>query len=409
MLLTNCACCAAPLPDKAKQCSRCKTRYCGPACQKEHWDAGGHKDLCRKIKKAGGAENYHADKKCKEAVAVAVEKCADDTAGQTCYICTQAVHWKTKEGLVRMCACRGTAGFAHVSCLAEQAKILMEEVMENNLGVDVFRERWLRWFNCSLCEQKYHGVVACALGWACWKTYQAETDQRLLLGAMGMLANGLFDAENFRDAASVNMALLKKLQRFGASAAQLLDVLNNLAITYEKLSLFEEALSMERDTYALRSKLEGEENPKTLAAASNYAASLVNLERFEEAKSLLRKTIPVARRSLGASNELSMRLSRSYAMALYIDHGATLDDLREAVTTLEETESTARRVLGRTHPVAESIEFILQESRAALRARETSCTCVPVQPSPSGSADSRSETPPSDSREDRDLDEVEDA
>ena len=97
-------------------------------------------------------------------------------------------------------------------------------------------------------------------------------------------------------------------------------------------------------------------------------------------------------------------------MALYMDHGATLDDLREAVTTLEETESTARRVLGRTHPVAESIDFILQESRAALRARETSCTCVPVQPSPSGSADSRSETPPpSNSREDGDLDEVEDA
>ena len=27
--------------------------------------------------------------------------CADDTKGQTCYICTQALHWKTKEGLVR--------------------------------------------------------------------------------------------------------------------------------------------------------------------------------------------------------------------------------------------------------------------------------------------------------------------
>ena len=56
----------------------------------------------------------------------------DDTKGQTCYICTQALHWKTKEGLVRMCACRGTAGFAHVSCLAEQAKILYAEAEENN-------------------------------------------------------------------------------------------------------------------------------------------------------------------------------------------------------------------------------------------------------------------------------------
>ena len=68
---------------------------------------------------------------------VAVEKCAEDTKGQTCYICTQARHWKTKEGLVRGCACRGTAGFAHVSCLAEQAKILMDEALENNLDWEV--------------------------------------------------------------------------------------------------------------------------------------------------------------------------------------------------------------------------------------------------------------------------------
>ena len=65
--------------------------------------------------------------KYNEAVAVAAEKCAGDTKGQTCYICTEALHWKTKEGLVRGCACRGTAGFAHVSCLAEQAKIFYKD------------------------------------------------------------------------------------------------------------------------------------------------------------------------------------------------------------------------------------------------------------------------------------------
>ena len=41
----------------------------------------------------------------------------------------------------------------------------------------------------------------------------------------------------------------------------------------------------------------------------------------------------------------------SYAEALYKDTGATLDDLREAVTTLEKTERTARRVLGGAHPL----------------------------------------------------------
>ena len=73
MLLTNCAACAAPLPRLAKQCSRCQTRYCNATCQTDHWRRG-HKQICKKIHRGGGAEQYHADKKYKEAVAVAVER-----------------------------------------------------------------------------------------------------------------------------------------------------------------------------------------------------------------------------------------------------------------------------------------------------------------------------------------------
>ena len=55
----------------------------------------------------------------------------------------------------------------------------------------------------------------------------------------------------------------------------------------------------------------------------------------------------------------------------YKDDGATLDDLREAVTTLEESERTARRVLGGAHPTTKAIKNELREARAVLRARET--------------------------------------
>ena len=54
---------------------------------------------------------------------------------------------------------------------------------------------------------------------------------------------------------------------------------------------------------------------------------------------------------------------------LYRDPAATLDDLREAVTILEETERTARRVLGGEHPLAIRIGTSLRNARAALRAR----------------------------------------
>ena len=59
-----------------------------------------------------------------------------------------------------------------------------------------------------------------------------------------------------------------------------------------------------------------------------------------------------------------------YATALYHDTGATLDGLREAVTTLEETERVTRRVLGGAHPLTGGMERELRNAQAALAARE---------------------------------------
>ena len=84
----------------------------------------------------------------------------------------------------------------------------------------------------------------------------------------------------------------------------------------------------------------------------------------------MRKTMPVARRVLGESHELTLKMRRNYATALYQDDAATLDDLREAVTTIEDAERTARRVLGGTHPTTTGIETALRQARATLRARE---------------------------------------
>jgi len=70
-------------------------------------------------------------------------------------------------------------------------------------------------------------------------------------------------------------------------------------------------------------------------------------------------------------------MKMNYAQDLYEDPAATLDDLREAVTTLEDIEQTARRVFGGAHPTTANIELSLREARAVLHARDTE---------PSGSA-----------------------
>ena len=90
----------------------------------------------------------------------------------------------------------------------------------------------------------------------------------------------------------------------------------------------------------------------------------------------MRKTIAVARRVLGEVDETTLRARKLYAAALYKDE-ATLDDLREAVTTLEDLAQTARRVFGCAHPLTEEIETSLRAAwavrgvRAVLVARDS--------------------------------------
>ena len=94
----------------------------------------------------------------------------------------------------------------------------------------------------------------------------------------------------------------------------------------------------------------------------------MDLQRFEEAKSLMRKTMPVAQRVLGEGNEFTLKTQWSYARALLEDDRASVDDLREAATRLEELERTARRVLGASHPIAVLIGRDLKKSRLAHKA-----------------------------------------
>ena len=58
----------------------------------------------------------------------------------------------------------------------------------------------------------------------------------------------------------------------------------------------------------------------------------------------------------------------TYAEALYKDDSATLADLREAVTMLQDAARISRRVLGGEHPLTVDIEHEMRNSRAALHA-----------------------------------------
>ena len=306
-LLTTCASCAAPIPLSAPKCVRCKTRYCNSTCQQDHWRRG-HKQICKKIHRGGNAEQHHAENKYKEAVAVAAEACADDTKGQTCYICTVALHWKTKEGLVRGCACRGAAGFAHVSCLAEQAKILMDEAEETNWVAERATARWRRWEKCSLCEQNYHGVVACALGWACWKTYVGRPEDDVIKRmAMTQLGTGLHNAEHYEDARAIFLAAIDS-GRTSSNPVIILDLLRGLATINRALDRRDEELDNLREFYAKTEVAYGRRNEQTYAAAFRLGEVLLEQYYVREALQFLRET----GKDLGKDHPLAIEHAHIY-------------------------------------------------------------------------------------------------
>ena len=74
----------------------------------------------------------------------------------------------------------------------------------------------------------------------------------------------------------------------------------------------------------------------------------------------------MARRTLGDSTVLTLQMRFLYAVALCKVDSATPDDLREAMTTFEDTARIARRVLGGAHPLTRRLEHNLKEARSTL-------------------------------------------
>ena len=250
-----------------------------------------------------------------------------------------------------------------MSCLAEQAKILCDEVEETNLDYEAKSKRWARWRECSLCEQNYHGHVRCALGWACWKAYvgRPEADgDRYRCTAMSALGSGLQDANHHEDSLAVWEAQLPMLRRIGAPVEHILVAQGNLGNAHQMLGRPEDALVLQQLVYSGWLKLHGEDNYETLREANNLAATLKKLNRYDEAKSLLLKTMPVARRILGESNELTLTIRWTSAVALRDADRASRDDMVEAVAILKEVLGTSLRMLGTDHPLSVRIRSALR-------------------------------------------------
>ena len=385
MILTTCAVCAVPLPEEAQAtCAKCDTRYCSAACRHSHW-RGGHRGLCPEIRRAGGAEQYNADKRYAEAVEVAVEECAEDTEGQTCYICLED---GSEEGLVRGCACRGAAGVAHVSCLAKQAKILCDEAEEDDERYD---ESWNKWNKCGMCKQHYHGMAINALGWACWKSYVGlpEADDKRCAALRALSHCIAVDDRDGASAICIHQANIDSVRRFMPDEeGLLLHATTNLALAYKSVGRDSEALALQREVYA-QSKELGDEDDVFFSTVTDLALSLMEADLWGEAKTLLREHLTAASDSLGADHLETLYARLYYAESLLYDDGdgeTTYEqdraDYLESERIAADVLRRAERIYGSGHPVTVEAQDILKEAREDIAAneRKTSLRALPKRP-----------------------------
>ena len=216
-ILTRCAACLVEIPHTAPRCGRCHTRLLRRGVPKgaleaeptHPWSTGPHEKYCKTIDKAGGAEQHYANQKYAQAVKTAEDCCdtstkdngpkaaknknlkyvvgetpVDDTSaairtqlkidghtGLTCHVCRKGGK------LVRMCACSGKNGFAHIACLEKKAAKSVEDAVNKEVRGSRIPESWARWNACPLCGAEYVGQLSNALGWACWRTYCRRTDE----------------------------------------------------------------------------------------------------------------------------------------------------------------------------------------------------------------------------------------
>lgn len=286
-----------------------------------------------------------------DAAAAAACACAAEFAGAAppgaqCYICLSG--GELGHPLVRSCACRGMAGYAHVACLAAQAR-----------SARTFEA----WQACGVCKSAYQGSTALALATAAWAEYvclEEHEDKRL--SAQVEVAGQLLAARNFEEARPKLEACLQTCARVGDDARALV-VTANLATAYHFEGRVEDALQLERAVFREQHRLRGPTHPETLFAASNLAGLLLAANQPDKALRLLKN----ARRhafDLKRDSDVALRLTHNLALALC----ATTGHLAEAEALAEENLVLQTRVYGAGHPNAAVARELVGHVRRSLAA-----------------------------------------
>jgi tetratricopeptide (TPR) repeat protein len=255
---------------------------------------------------------------------------------RTCFICLDSEGDAIQGG----CACRGSAGIAHVECrlrLAESKTVLTRHATK------VATE----WWKCSTCTSHFTGETKRYLSRKLTALSSSHSGNAWLrdVAMHQQIATELAEtrfAEAERHARAHHAGLRRTL---GDEAKLTLAAADFLATALAKQGKKEEAVIIQRTVLEATRRACGDESGETLNAAGKLAETLTRMRMHTEAERLIRAGIETTTRVFGRSDLHT--LAQRHALALCFCSQGKWD---QAERIFRDVLHATRRIQGPDHP-----------------------------------------------------------
>lgn len=292
-----------------------------------------------------------------------------------CWVCCEGeeVGALTAQG----CACRGSAGKAHIMCIVKAA---------THHGSTDPEERLSTWLKCPTCKQQFTGEMQLELARARWREFEGlpfqnerhwctnpgATDR---MGAASGLATALEEClQDYAGGLQLHkeaQAMSRQLDRIGGETGEGINTLmttGNIATAHMRMDNYDASLAIFLDVLPkVKSKL-GDDDPLAVAFTNNLATVYSCLGNNSAARILREEALARRRRALGNDDVLTMKAVASLGNVVF-----DIGDYYTAFALLEEASASYKRVLGPDHPDTLEAHNKLDQRRERAQAEGMRC------------------------------------
>lgn len=260
----------------------------------------------------------------------------EEDAPRQCWCCLESTTTKAQPLLHCGCACRGSAGWAHVDCLAQAA------------GAHSFAEKGAEmWTTCPTCTHEWTGRVQLDLARAysrrCARRPREDAERQFTDCVLGVAlrAQGMF----VEALAIEERALATCRELYGSEDERTITAMEALARVHYRMGEYEDAVLLEQKVLAFFRRTDGDAHQSTLFAMESLAHTYADMDQISPALALLEECLETQRSAQPGDDECLAAAMQSLA-CVYCDSG----EMEKAVPLFKESLEISRRMFGNAHP-----------------------------------------------------------